>query len=130
MTRLVDGLNHLVEEAAAGDTRSSIMPSNISHVSESLSLWDEESWTQLRRDLENCGLSPTILADQRKFIFKWVKNAIEAGRLPLEDQTLESEVIVDESAASNSASQNVSASENKHSERVKPDPKHSSFIRR
>lgn len=40
MNHLVDGLNQWVEEIAADETRSSIVPSTMSHVSGSLSIWD------------------------------------------------------------------------------------------
>lgn len=82
------------------------------------------------RSLENYGLSPGILADQRKFIFKWVKNAIEAGRLLLEDEILRPEVTIDVLDASNSALHSSPVLELTVPEHMNPDSKKYSFIRR
>lgn len=129
MNQLVGGLDHLVEEIQAGDRASSVVSSNISDVSESISMRDDKSWQQLRRELEEIGLSPNILAEQHEFILKWLMNAVAAGRLKLEDQVSGDEVSADESAAPNSVAQSNSASETVHLRSAETDYPRPSWMR-
>jgi ankyrin repeat protein len=126
MNHLVEKLNNLVEEVESGEAAVSIVSSYVSDVSQSINLHDEENWTLLRRELENCGLSSSILAEQREFISKWIINANEARRRQPDSHVPEVEATGNESvvALSDLIEQTVLAPEAKvpnMARRRKPD---------
>ncbi|KAF4626981.1 hypothetical protein G7Y89_g11176 [Cudoniella acicularis] len=130
MNQLVMELNHLVEEIEAGEIARSVVSSHISSLSESILMRDEDSWVQLRKELENSGLSLSILAEQREFICKWLMNAIESGRLPPENQSSEPGTTTHESAVSTSAAQVVATTEATNPITTKIDDTNLSLMRR
>ncbi|CZR59520.1 uncharacterized protein PAC_09412 [Phialocephala subalpina] len=130
MNQLVMELNHLVEEIEAGEIARSVVSSHVSSLSESILMRDEDSWVQLRKELENSGLSLSILAEQREFICKWLMNAIESGRLPPENQSFEFDTTTHESAESTSAAQAISTTEATNRITTKIDDMNLSLMRR
>lgn len=52
-----------------------------SHTIDSLTMDHKEAWRQLRRELEDIGISAEILKAHQQFIVTWFREAIEAGAL-------------------------------------------------
>lgn len=50
---------------------------------------DLETWSSLRRELEDVGISSETISEKRTFIIEWFKEAVAAGRL--EEEPPESE---------------------------------------
>ena len=42
---------------------------------------DEAAWCQMGRELEDIGITPTMLQENRAFIVAWIKNALSSGQL-------------------------------------------------
>lgn len=42
---------------------------------------DRETWRTLRRELEDVGISPTVINEKRRFIVDWFQQAVAAGQL-------------------------------------------------
>jgi ankyrin repeat protein len=62
---------------------------------QSLSGDDQETWRQLRRDLEDIGIPITVLREKRQFIIAWCQKAILSGAL---DETKDDQVFVGEAS--------------------------------
>jgi hypothetical protein len=76
--RLQQKLNILITEIRAGKREGSFISSRtFNSVAEN----DFETWQELRRELEDIGISPAILTENCKFIIKWFQEAIAAGGL-------------------------------------------------
>ncbi|KAI9773786.1 MAG: guanine nucleotide-binding protein subunit alpha [Geoglossum simile] len=67
-------LDRLVAELHAGKRNSSVISSR---TIESLSKSDYEAWRQLRKELQDMGISVAVLNEHRLFITDWLKKAID-----------------------------------------------------
>ncbi|KAH0534140.1 hypothetical protein FGG08_007266 [Glutinoglossum americanum] len=76
--RIEAKLDKLVNEIRAGKRSSTVVSS---HTIESLSKYDQAAWRQLRKELEDMGISVAVLNEHRQFITDWLKKAIEDGVL-------------------------------------------------
>ena len=76
--RLEYKLNLLISEVRAGRREGSV----ISTISlDSASRNETETWADLRRELEDIGISSSIINDNKQFIVAWFQNAIDCGEL-------------------------------------------------
>lgn len=50
---------------------------------------DRETWDALRREIEDVGISPTVIAEKKPFIVAWFMEAVAAGKID-EDRTQDS----------------------------------------
>ena len=69
MARIEHKLNQFMEEVRSGKRESSVT-SNTPELLEH-ELGDEAGWTQLRRELEDAGVSPAILSQHKSFVITW-----------------------------------------------------------
>ncbi|KAH0563216.1 hypothetical protein GP486_002218 [Trichoglossum hirsutum] len=76
--RIEAKLDKLVAEIRAGARSGSVISSC---TIESLSKNDQAAWRQLRKELQDMGISVAALNEHRQFITKWLKKAIESGAL-------------------------------------------------
>ena len=69
ITRIEHKLNQFMEEIRSGKRESSVTsnsPSLLEHEIE-----DEAGWAQLRKELEDAGVSPAILSQHKQFVITW-----------------------------------------------------------
>lgn len=104
MNHLVEKLNNLVEDTESSEITASIASSYLPGFSQATHMQDEETWILLQRELENSGLSPSVLMEQREFINKWIINVSKAGRLRRENESHEASVADDEAMVTSSTS--------------------------
>jgi ankyrin repeat protein len=67
-----------MEEIREGKREGSIISTKNGH---ELDVDDQEAWIQLRRELEDVGLSPTVLRENMEFIKNWFKEAFTQNLL-------------------------------------------------
>ena len=72
--RIEEKLDKLVAEIRAGKRDGSVISS---HTVGSLSKHDQETWRQLREELQDMGIPLSALNEHRHFITNWLKKAIE-----------------------------------------------------
>ena len=77
-TKLEKKLNLLIQEIRSGQRESSVV--SIQTI-DSITRNDTETWEALQRDLEDVGISPTVIRAKRDFIVEWFKVAVAAGQL-------------------------------------------------
>ncbi|KAL8869638.1 MAG: hypothetical protein Q9174_004122 [Haloplaca sp. 1 TL-2023] len=74
--RLHKKLDQLISEVRAGKRERSV----ISAMSLDLTAVEtRETWNSLRRDLEDIGISPQVIKEQRSFILDWFRKAVASG---------------------------------------------------
>lgn len=71
-------LNKLIDEVRTGKREGSVIST---HSIESLSVDDKDAWRQLRRELEDIGISAALLNQHREFIVNWFREAVAAHSL-------------------------------------------------
>jgi len=76
-------LNKFIEEVRTGLREGSVVTS--SDVAESIE--SEEVWIRLRRELEDVGISASVLEESHDYICNWLKGAIANGMLEEMDPT-------------------------------------------
>ncbi|KAJ7334726.1 hypothetical protein DFH08DRAFT_879232 [Mycena albidolilacea] len=76
-TRIEKRLIKLITEIQAGMRERSVM--SVSDVASSIE--SPEVWTELRRELDDVGISPVVAEERRDFIINWLKDAAAAGML-------------------------------------------------
>lgn len=77
--RLERKLNQLISEVRSGRRQGSVISSQTFDRNE------HETWTQLRRELEDVGISSTVIQEKRDFLIAWFREAIAAGKLDEEE---------------------------------------------
>ncbi|KAG6991229.1 hypothetical protein G7Y79_00055g090050 [Physcia stellaris] len=76
--RLEKRLNLFIAEIRAGRREGSIVSvQTIDTVARN----NQEKWDVLRRDLEDVGISPAAISENRQFIIAWFREAVAAGRI-------------------------------------------------
>ncbi|KAL8969386.1 MAG: hypothetical protein Q9183_002019 [Haloplaca sp. 2 TL-2023] len=73
--KLQHRLDRLISEIRSGKRESSVLSAK----SFDTAADSQETWDALRRDLEDIGISPQVIKDQRAFILDWFRNAIASG---------------------------------------------------
>jgi len=74
----------LIAEVRAGKREGSVV-STISLDTASQS--DRETWEALRKELEDIGISPSMITEKRQFIVAWFQEAVAAGKLEEESRS-------------------------------------------
>jgi len=75
--RIEKRLNKFITEVRAGLREGSVVTT--STIAETLD--SEDVWLQLRRELEDVGISKTVMEDNQPYISQWLKTAITNGML-------------------------------------------------
>lgn len=75
--RLENKLNLLIDEIRAGKREGSVISTK---TFDSAARNDQETWEALRRELEDIGISPSIIVEKRQFIIAWFREAIVAKK--------------------------------------------------
>ncbi len=78
LARIEKTLNKYIAEVRSGEREGSVVSTEMI---ESASLNDQDAWRELRRELEDMGVSTTILNQHRRVILDWFRRAIEANLL-------------------------------------------------
>ncbi|KAL8968214.1 MAG: hypothetical protein Q9183_002570 [Haloplaca sp. 2 TL-2023] len=73
--KLQDKLDRLISEIRAGKREGSVLSAK----SFDTAADTQETWDALRRDLEDIGISPQVIKEQRAFILDWFRDAIASG---------------------------------------------------
>ncbi|KAL8733750.1 MAG: hypothetical protein Q9166_001944 [cf. Caloplaca sp. 2 TL-2023] len=76
--RLERKLDRLISEIRAGKREGSVISTEGFAVANE---HDRETWEALRKDLEDIGISPQAIKEQRTFILDWFREALAAGKL-------------------------------------------------
>ncbi|MCJ1244035.1 hypothetical protein MMC30_001232 [Trapelia coarctata] len=76
--RLEKKLNILITEIRSGKREGSIISTQTFG---SMVTNDRETWRTFRRELEDVGISPTVINEKRRFIVDWFQQAVAAGQL-------------------------------------------------
>ena len=76
--RLENKLNLLIAEVRAGKREGSIISTQ---TFDTAAQNDRETWEALRRELEDIGISPSVISEKRQFIVAWFQEAVAAGKL-------------------------------------------------
>ena len=77
-SRVEKKLNQLLFEIRTGKREASVV--SVQSV-ESLSASDKDAWRQLRKDLKDVGITPSLFLQHRSFIVSWFQNILELGGL-------------------------------------------------
>ncbi|KAI4124617.1 MAG: hypothetical protein LQ347_005677 [Umbilicaria vellea] len=75
--RIEDKLNMLITKVGAGNRDSRIS----THTLDSLSADDRETWRQLRKSLQDIGISSQAVKQHQRFIISWLEEALRVGAL-------------------------------------------------
>ena len=86
--RLETKLNLLLSEIRSGKREGSVI-STATLVNDAET--EHEAWLALQRELEDIGISTTVIVEKRQFIVAWFQKAIAAGRLE-EDPPIEKDL--------------------------------------
>ena len=78
LKRLESKLNLLIAEVRAGKREGSVISTQ---TFDTTARNDQETWEALRRELEDIGISPSVITEKRQFIIAWFQEAVAAGRL-------------------------------------------------
>lgn len=76
--RLEEKLNTLITEIRSGKREGSVI--SIETV-DSITRNDREAWDAFRKELEDVGVSSSIIVERRQFLILWLQEAVAAGRL-------------------------------------------------
>ncbi|CAD6572394.1 MAG: hypothetical protein ASARMPRED_005318 [Alectoria sarmentosa] len=76
--RLENKLNLLIAEVRAGKREGSVVSTKAFDTAVQN---DRETWEALGRELEDIGISASIITEKRPFIIAWFQEAVKAGRL-------------------------------------------------
>ena len=76
--RLETKLNLLIAEVRSGRREGSVISTQ---TFDTTTRNDRETWESLRKELEDIGISPSVLTEKRQFIIEWFQEAVAAGRL-------------------------------------------------
>ena len=76
--RLEEKLNILIAEVRSGKREGSVI--SIETV-DSITRNNQESWNGFRRELEDVGISSSVIAAKRDFLIVWFQEAVAAGKL-------------------------------------------------
>lgn len=71
-------LEQLVAEHQSGLREESLISN---HTIESAEDGDEAAWCQIGRELEDVGITSTLMQENRAFIITWIKSALASGQL-------------------------------------------------
>ena len=71
-------MNLLIAEVRAGKREGSVISTQ---TFDTAAQNDRETWKALRRELEDIGISPTVISEKRQFIITWFQAAVAAGKL-------------------------------------------------
>jgi hypothetical protein len=78
VARLEQKLNKFIDEIRKGKREGSVVSTQ---TADSLSLDDRETWRQLRRELQDVGVSTAAINEHQEHIVSWLKEAIADGSL-------------------------------------------------
>ncbi|KAL8869264.1 MAG: hypothetical protein Q9174_004401 [Haloplaca sp. 1 TL-2023] len=73
--KLQDKFDRLISEIRAGKREGSVLSAK----SFDTAADTQEMWDALRRDLEDIGISPQVIKEQRSFILDWFREAVASG---------------------------------------------------
>ncbi|KAG6991440.1 hypothetical protein G7Y79_00052g087800 [Physcia stellaris] len=76
--RLEEKLNILITEIRSGRREGSVI--SIETV-DSIARNDQIAWEMFREELEDVGVSPSVIAEKRQFLIVWFQEAVAAGKL-------------------------------------------------
>ena len=76
--RLEEKLNILIAEVRSGKRESSVI--SIETV-DSITRNNQEAWDAFRKELEDVGISSSVIAEKRDFLIVWFQEAVAAGKL-------------------------------------------------
>ncbi|KAJ6557866.1 hypothetical protein B0H19DRAFT_1148822 [Mycena capillaripes] len=76
-TRIEKKLNKFITEVQAGMREGSV----ISDASVATTIQSPDVWAELRRELEDVGISAVVVEERREFIVEWLKDAFARGLL-------------------------------------------------
>jgi len=71
----------LITEIRAGKREGSVVSTQ---TIDSFARRDQETWDELRRELEDVGISPLVITEKRQFIITWFQEAVAAGKLEVD----------------------------------------------
>ena len=76
--KLENKLNLLIAEIRGGKREGSVVSTK---TFDTAAQNDQETWEALRRELEDIGISPSVITEKRHFIIAWFQEAVAAGKL-------------------------------------------------
>ena len=81
----------MISEIRAGKREGSVVSTKTFDTAAQI---DHETWREFRRELKDVGISPTVIAEKKQYITKWLQEAVAAGKLE-EDAPSKDESSVD-----------------------------------
>lgn len=110
--RLEKKLNLLIAEVRAGKREGSVISTQ---TFDTAAPNDRETWKALRRELEDIGISPSVISEKRQFIIAWFQEAVAAGKLdedaPSDDHGSDVSLFASEEPAGGSPDETVATRE-------------------
>ena len=76
--KLENKLNLLIAEVRSGRREGSLISNQ---TFDTAARNEKETWEELRKELEDIGISPSVITEKRQFIIEWFQEAVAAGRL-------------------------------------------------
>ena len=76
--KLENKLNLLIAEVRSGRREGSLISNQTFDTAARI---EKEAWEELRKELEDIGISPSVITEKRQFIIEWFQEAVAAGRL-------------------------------------------------
>ena len=101
--RLEHKLNLLITEVRAGKREGSVISVQKFDTAARI---DRDTWDAFRRELEDIGISPGVIAEKRQFIITWFQEAVAAGKLD-EDSPFDDDSGIDSEGYSSSREESV-----------------------
>ncbi|KAJ7019824.1 hypothetical protein C8F04DRAFT_1275814 [Mycena alexandri] len=82
-TRIEKKLAKFIAEVQAGMREGSVMSASKVASTRAATLDSPDVWVELRRELEDIGISALVVEERRDFIVGWLKNAVDGGFLEI-----------------------------------------------
>ncbi|KAJ7745703.1 hypothetical protein B0H16DRAFT_1321530 [Mycena metata] len=82
-SRIEKKLTKFIVEVQAGMREGSIMSASKVASTQAATLESPDVWDELRRELEDIGISALVVEERHDFIVSWLKNAMDGGLLEL-----------------------------------------------
>ena len=76
--KLENKLNLLIAEVRSGRREGSLISNQTFDTAARI---EKEAWEEFRKELEDIGISPSVITEKRQFIIEWFQEAVAAGRL-------------------------------------------------
>ncbi|KAJ7158501.1 hypothetical protein C8R46DRAFT_235700 [Mycena filopes] len=83
-SRIEKKLTKFIVEVQAGMREGSVMSASKVASTQAATLESPDVWAELRRELEDIGISALVVEERHDFIVSWLKNAMDGGMLEID----------------------------------------------